>query len=135
MPDFHFSLFAFFLVAAAVLLQLSLPGIAWIALGVSLIAAFHWFLKKAGKAGSKVREKTAKKVDEEWSKLEKVEKAKVSYPKLKTWDESLHALGKKTGESVFATDGEKWSSPNTSNRIVKGLQNFIDAFNKIFGGK
>lgn len=132
MADFHFSLFAFFLVAAAVLLQLSLPGIAWIALGVSLIVAFHWFLKKAGKAGSKAREKTAKKIDEEWSKLEK---AKGSYPKMKTWDDSLHALGKKTGEAIFSKDGEKFSSPKPASRISKGLQNFIDAFNKIFGGK
>ena len=132
MADFHFSLFAFFLVAAAVLLQLSLPGIAWIALGVAVIVAFHWFLKKAGKAGSKAREKTAKKIDEERGKLEK---AKGSYPKLKTWNDSLHALGKKSGEAIFSKDGEKFSSPKPVSRIAKGLQNFIDGFNKIFGGK
>jgi hypothetical protein len=133
MADFHFSLFAFFLALTAVLLQLEMPGIAWIALGVAVIVAFHWFLKKAGKAGSKLREKTAKKVDEEWKKIE--DKKSTAYPKLKTWDESLHALGKKSGEAIFSKDGEKFSSPKPVSRIAKGLQNFIDAFNKIFGGK
>jgi len=129
MSKFHFLLFAFFLAFSAVLFKIELPGLAWIALATSLIVAVHWlwikFKEKAGKAKNKMQEG----LDNEW---EKIEKAKGSYPSLKTWDESLHAVGKKSAEELFSKDGQKYGSPQAATRIAKGSQNFIDAFLKIF---
>ena len=129
MSKFHFLLFAFFLAFSAVLFKIEIPGIAWIALATCLIVAVHWvwvkFKEKVGKARGKMQEG----LEKEW---EKIEKAKGSYPSVKTWDESLHAVGKKSAEALFAKDGEKYSSPQTATKIGKGSQNFIDGFLKIF---
>lgn len=129
MNMFHLLLFALFAASSAMLFQIKIPGLAWIALATSLIVLSHWMWVRFKKKVQKARKKTRIGLDEEWEKLEK---AKGSYPALKTWDESLHAAGKKSAEALFAKDFEKYSLPKPSTSIAKGSRNFIDEFLKIF---
>ena len=131
LSKFHFALFAIFLALSAVLLQIGMPGFAWVTLLLAAIVTLHWFLVKLKEKGSKAGKKLREGLDKEWDKMEA---AKGSYPKVKVWDESLHALGKKTGEGLLAGEKgmPKFSSPQPVSRIAKGLQNLIDGFFKIF---
>ncbi|HIH21843.1 MAG: hypothetical protein J4478_02315 [Candidatus Diapherotrites archaeon] len=130
MPSLHFTLFAFFLVIAAVLFNTGLPGIAWVFLAVSLIVAFHWLLLKANSKAGRTAEKTRKGLEKEW---DLIEKAKPSVGTgLKFAEEGFRTVGKKAGEAIFAKDGEKYSAPQPISRVSKGSQNFISEFFKIF---
>lgn len=128
--SFHFGLFALFLGLAAAFAQSSNSFLGAFFLFAAAIVALHWILSKASEKVGKAGEKARKGLEKEW---ELIEKAKPQGGVgVKFWDDSLHAVGKKSAEALFAKDGTKYSVPQPYSRIAKGSQNFIDAFFKIF---